>query len=446
MSRLSTLTLSAAPLAALVLAGCGGMTMTDQLCSEENHCVRDGDDVVCEEGYEWENPDDAENYNCIDRCVDANFCQRVDGVVGCQDGYQWGPDGESAYLCVEIPTGVDVLGSATHDLGNVIFEEVASRADGLRIPRDLEFHPVRTDELWVVNYENSSATVLFDMGTNNMSGQSYGAFGNLHFLAQPAGIAFSDGDFFATAQEEDDLTQGPVELGGSPEDFMGPTLWTADLSIFDGGHGGHMDILHNSPNSVGIAWEVDNVYWVYDGWHGALTKYNFNSDHGPGGADHSDGTIYRYVDGQMGYVEGVSSGLVFDHATGYLYAADSANNRIMVLDTNTGSMGSNIFPNYDGVVQRQVVDAMLMTVIDGSDVDNMVRPSGLEMHDGHLYVTDNATGYIFAFSLDGELVDYIDTGLPDGALQSIAFKDNGDLYMVDSNGERIFRMAPAPTE
>lgn len=445
MFRTSSLTLSA-PLAALMLAGCGGMTMTDQLCSEDNHCVRDGDDVVCEAGYEWEDPDDAENYNCVDRCVADNFCERTDGTPACQEGYQWGDGGEASFACVEIPTGVGVLGSATHSLENVIFEEVASRAEGLRVPRDIAFHPVRTDELWVVNNENSSVTVLFGMGTDSMSGQSYGAFGNTHFLAKPAGIAFSDGDFFATAQEEDELTQGPVEFGGSPEDFMGPTLWTADLSIFDGGHSGHMDMLHNSPNSVGIAWEGGNAYWVYDGWNGSLTRYDFNSDHGPGGADHSDGAIYRYVDGQMGYVEGVSSGLVYDQGTGFLYAADSENNKIVMLDTNTGAMASNIFPNYDGVIQRMVADAMLMTVVDGSDVDNMVRPSGLELHDGHLYVTDNATGHVFAFDLEGQLVDYLDTGLPDGALQGIAFRDNGDLYMTDTNSERVFRLAPAPTE
>ena len=59
---------------------------------------------------------------------------------------------------------------------------------------------------------------------------------------------------------------------------MGPTLWTNDGSIYNGGHATHYDMLHDSPNGAGIAWESGTAYWIFDGWHQSLTRYNFRND------------------------------------------------------------------------------------------------------------------------------------------------------------------------
>lgn len=83
----------------------------------------------------------------------------------------------------------------------------------------------------------------------------------------------------ATAQEEEEPTP---YTGNAPWDFMGLTLFTATPSDFDGGHGRHYDMLHNSPNGAGIAWEADNVYWVFDGNNKSLTRSNFNQNHDAG--------------------------------------------------------------------------------------------------------------------------------------------------------------------
>ncbi len=38
----------------------------DEVCLEENHCTRDRDgQLVCEDGFTWEDPDDSENYTCV---------------------------------------------------------------------------------------------------------------------------------------------------------------------------------------------------------------------------------------------------------------------------------------------------------------------------------------------------------------------------------------------
>ena len=68
------------------------------------------------------------------------------------------------------------------------------------------------------------------------------------------------------------------------------------------------------------------------------------------------------------------------------------------------------------------------TLVDASGSDVLLSdPSGIELHDGLLYVTDNDSGLILAFTLKGQLVDFLDTEL-DGALRGLTFDADGDLW------------------
>ena len=78
-----------------------------------------------------------------------------------------------------------------------------------------------------------------------------------HFMAKVSGIAFNSDGNFATSQEEDQITQP-----STPANFMGPTLWDGNLKEWEEGHLSHLDMLHNSPNGAGIAWEQGNVFWI----------------------------------------------------------------------------------------------------------------------------------------------------------------------------------------
>jgi len=269
--------------------------------------------------------------------------------------------------------------------------------------------------------------VLSDPGTVTQTADYYwSAVGSNHFLAKPAALAFSATGDFATIHEEDQLTQGNV----TPWDFMGPTLWTGNQSVFDGGHASHLDMLHNTPNGVGIASAGENAYYVFDGEHQSISLYDFHDDHGLGGADHTDGQILRYVEGQVGYVSNVGSHLVFDDRDGMLYIADSGNNRIAVLDTSTGTLGGMLPLNYDGLSPgnfNYMNGAVLTTLIEGIDVGLQV-PSGLALYEERLYVGDHATGMIHAFELDGTYLTGLDLGVGADALQGFAIHDDAIWY------------------
>jgi sugar lactone lactonase YvrE len=336
------------------------------------------------------------------------------------------------------PAGLALLGNNEHTLSAVDFAVIAGSAAGLSTPRDIAFHPDRPTELWVVNLDGNSTVVIDNPNTPQQAFTRYAAGGKDHFMARPAALAFSDNGNFATAQEEDQPTQG----NATPADFMGPTLWISDRSVYDGGHGGHLDMLHNSPNATGIAWESENRFWVFDGYHAAIVMYDFNTDHGPGGAYHGDGDVARYVEGELGYVADVPSHLEFHRQEQILYIADTGNNRIATLDPSIGEMGARTNPNYDGGAQYSWNGGVIETWVEGSDVMLEV-PSGLELHDDMVFISDNKLSRIVALDATGALVDYLDLSeeVPTGGLMGMAFADDGSLYVVDAVNSRILRVA-----
>ncbi len=362
--------------------------------------------------------------------IDQN-CDGIDGIADPGDDDDAGDDDDVS--------GLPILGGGTNSWSGLTIDLIAEWDDGLDEPRDLAFHSQRSDELWVVNRATNSSVIVLDAGTSEQATVFRGdTAGSQHFLAQPSALAFASDGTWASIHEEDQMTQGP---SGTPPDFMGPTLWTSDLDIYDGGYGGHLDMLHNSPNGMGIAWESGRNFWVFDGYHSSLTRYSFNDDHGPGGADHSDGEIERHVEGQVSMCSGVPSHMEVDEATDLLYVADCGNNRIAVLDTTTGTQGSEYGPNYDGIDQQVAFEGTdLWTLVDGDDVPGMEQPSGLALHDGMLFISDNATSTIFAFDLKGELIDKVDTGYNGGALMGITFSDNGDLWFVHADANEVYRV------
>lgn len=372
---------------------------------------------------------------------DASAASSGSGAAGTTAGSGGGSvgSGESsgAGAGMTTPMGIAVLGNGQHDVGAVDMTETGTHDDGLRQPNDLAFNPMSPSELWVVNGEDDSVTVFVNPGPGQQV-ENFWEQTSQHFLANPSGLAFGDNGFFATSHQEDEPTQSTT-----PWDFMGPTLWPANINEFDGGHFSHYDMLHNTPNGMGIAWEAGNTYWLFDGEHGSLTRYAFNNDHGPGGSDHTDGDIARYAEGQVARVPGVASHMEYVASSGLLYVADTGNNRIAVLDTSTGTPGPDTFPNHDGCDQYKMQGATLTTLVDGSAI-GMQAPSGLAIVNDIIFVSDNATSTIYGFSLDGELLDWLETDLAPGCLMGIAFDSQGALWTVDTPNDRVLRISARP--
>lgn len=352
--------------------------------------------------------------------------------------------------CQPRPVGALLAGGAAQ------VAEIYTMTRSLEAP-DLAFHPER-DELWVVNRRpevegicsQSGAgqdrcqslagltTIITAPGTADQSAQVLEDGNSWHFMRRPPTIAMGTNDMFATCGEA--LT-GNFEDDGSR--FIGPTLWTSDLSIYakdSGGNGSHMDMLHATPWCMGIAHERDNIYWTFNGQIGSLDRYDFKEDHGPGADDHSDGEIYRYAEGTVSRVENVPSHMFYSDDDKMLYVADTGNARIIALNTQTGTGGRSLSPVYEPLgAAETIVDSEVRTIVPAG---TLTQPSGLVLHEGTLYVGDHATGIIHSFSLTGEPGPTLDTGVGAGELAGLDVSPDGRLWFTAMYTGKVYRLDP----
>jgi hypothetical protein len=352
--------------------------------------------------------------------------------------------------------GIPLLGSGTHDVASVDLAWVVDESDGLTDPRDIGFEALRPGEMWVVNGEDDSVVIVTEAHTDAPTARKVIDPFAMHFMDNVASIAMGHNGFFATCQESTNTYNGTA----NGNNFMGPTLWSTDPATFGKSNpvaveyltdlfgfrvdlGSHLDMLHDTPLCMGIAWEADNVYWTFDGNSSSISRQDFKVDHGHGFDEHGDGEILRYVEGEVSRVEDVPSHLEYDPDTALLYVADTGNGRIAVLDTTTGTVGSRL-PQVDATpypVHNRIDGAVLTTLVDELD-----RPSGLALLDGVIYVTEEGSGVISAYDEAGTLIDWLDTGLGAGALNGLEFDHEGNLYFTDGSGLRVGRLrTPEPS-
>jgi hypothetical protein len=258
-------------------------------------------------------------------------------------------------------------------------------------------------------------------------------------------LAFSDNGGFANTLDVQDANNNPNGY------FSGCTLWEADTSIYarinqNGPElGSHWDMLHQSPFSVGIAAETDNIYWLFDGFHNTIAKYNFQDphpDHEHGGEDHSDGLIYRYDEIYVNRVAGLSSHMVLDHSNDMLYICDTGNQRIIRMNINAGEIGNDLDPygeNIEGYYS--MIGADFETVIDSG----LVLPTGIDIYNTFLLVSDYSTGDIHIYDLDPtnqfQLIHKLGTYIIDD-LMSIKVGPDGTIWLVSTNANKLYQILP----
>lgn len=333
---------------------------------------------------------------------------------------------------------------------------------------DIEFSNVNPNELWVLHREvpdadapcdqaatsgcfalQGSTTTIFDPGTPSQRVEWIRDFNAWHFMRRPPALAFGEQSYFATCGE----ARTGNYLNDLRVDFIGPTLWTSDPSIYknwsrneqpNGWNGTHMDMLHESPFCTGIAHDTGNAYWVVNGQIGSLDWYDFVADHGPGQADHSDGMVRRYATGTFTR-EAFVPGHIDVH-DGIIYGADTGASRIVSIDISTATLEGDFQPTEFGIAESTnwsgatVAEVVSPGTVVGSSM--LQQPSGLEVVDGILYVSDHATGMIHAFEVDGTHIRSLDTGLGPNHLAGLAMSPDGVMYFVDMPASTVYRIIP----
>ena len=337
----------------------------------------------------------------------------------------------------------------------VVNQISGSETDGLNNPRDLDFNTYHSDmnELWVIN-ENSatfdsnfggSTVTFYNAGTDSQwtdyRKDSYSG----HFMHTASAIAFSDNGGFANTLDIQDANGNPSGY------FSGCSLWESDTSIYarvnqNGPElGSHWDMLHQSPFSVGIAAETANIYWLFDGFHNTIAKYNFqepHSDHEHGGEDHSDGLVYRYDEVVVERVSGLSSHMVMDQSLGMLYICDTGNQRILKMNTNSGSISYNLTPygeNIEGYYSMSGVE--YETIIDSG----LVLPTGIDLIENYLLVSDYSSGEIIVYDISQndniQELKRLQTNMVNDVM-GIKVGPDGSIWYVCTNSNQLYQMLP----
>ncbi len=308
--------------------------------------------------------------------------------------------------------------------------EISGASVLLNGPTDLDFFPVLgRDQLWVINEEVENTGGSTVMITGAVAGNptfDRRVDGNAwHFMSLPTAIAFSDDNFnFATSPGVQDANHS----GGT---FTGPSLWSSDLDIYampSGGNGSHLDMLHGSPLSRGIAHEVDNVFWVYDDWNKDIVRYDFVDDHGPGNDYHADALVRRYSNMGISGDSDIPNHMIIDKSTGWLYIVDNGTDRVLRLDINSGAVSFTLPLINEPLTEHSAMGGFTFETIISDGLD---RPSGIEIIGNRLLVGDYANGDIKVYDMDNDYVEIGTISTGQEGLTGIKVGPDGNIWYTN---------------
>ncbi len=320
------------------------------------------------------------------------------------------------------------------------YEVIGNTTDGIANPTDLDFYPVLPDyQVWITNKgteaSGGSTVTFWNAGQPGQTSEWKQDENAWHFMNLPTGIAFSENTNFATSPGVKDANHS----GGT---FTGPTLWSSDMDIYaepSGGNGSHIDMLHQSPFSMGIAAWHDNAFFVFCNYHGYVHMYDFVKDHGPGNDDHSDGRVWEYLDFDIEMINAdLPSHLVFDKASNYLYTIDAGNGRIIRMNPESGEV-TGTFPH----ANEPLAEANEIENTDWVEIVNsgLIEPVGIDVIGDYMLVSEHATGEIIIYDITtvpAIEIKRLQTGRT--GLMGIKIGPDGLIWFVDQNEDELVRV------
>lgn len=332
-------------------------------------------------------------------------------------------------------------------IGNYTTTLMGTQAQGLILPRDLDFHKdvERQNELWVINENNldggshgGSTVTYYDAGQETQWTEYRKDSYSGHFMHTASAIAMSENGTFGNTLDCQDAND-------SDGYFTGPVLWDSDTSVYARMNqngpllGSHLDMIHQTPYGEGIASAGENVYWVFDGFHNAIVKYDFVQPHIVGGDDHSDGKVWRHSEVVVQRSPGLSSHMEFDPASGWLYIADTGNERIIKMDPNSGTVTGNLNPYGETLAGYYNMSGTDWDVVADT---GLIKPTGLDIYDGKLLISDYSNGDIIVYDITQDPVvelGRIETGISN-QIMGLKVGPEGEIWFVCHTAHELYQL------
>jgi len=341
------------------------------------------------------------------------------------------------------PAIPNIMADYISDPTGVVYDVIGTSADQVVAPKDLDFSP--DGALWSINTNtegSGGSTIKWtnpgEVGQTDLWQRDGNAW---HFMSLPTAIAFSDNGNFGTSTGVFDANHD----GGAP--FTGPALWSSDPSIYaqpSGGNGSHMDMLHASPYSMGMASVTENAFFVFDANSNDIVYYDFVDDHGPGNTYHGDAIIRRITGTAVNWVSAnVSSHLEMAPNTDWLYVVDGGNSRVLRMDISTGSIGGTPtnFNNPEAIAEYSTWNGITVETVVST---GLIEPSGVDIIDDRMIITDHSTGDIIIYDISAipaTEITRIATGNP--GIQGTVIGPNGFIWYANATTNEIVKVITA---
>ncbi len=358
-------------------------------------------------------------------------------------------------VCILFLSGSCITASAQNIIdhylsGSPTYTVIANAAQQISQPRDLDFKP-NTNELWILNRgtaNGGTSVIIYQSGESTQTTQYRKDSHSGHFMIYPSAMAFGDNGEFASTNE----IQNTANANST---FMGPTLWSADTAVYARVFqnnwvspkplGSHLDMLHQSPFSMGIAHDTASIYWVFDGYNGNLCKYDFGMHHSPGYDDHSNGRIWRYTDVTLTRQPNIPGHMIKDKATGWLYIVDAGSKKLKRVNTNTGSISGNLNVPVSGAEPLGGYWAVTGATVE--EIESFTsQPCGIDLYNGRLIVGDNQSGDIHVYDVSGSAIaklGVIATG--QSGMMGLKIGHDGKIWFVNNTQNTVIRIDPSST-
>ncbi|MBC7383263.1 MAG: T9SS type A sorting domain-containing protein [Bacteroidia bacterium] len=350
-------------------------------------------------------------------------------------------------LCVKSAYSQQTIDSYVRDSINNVFTVVASSSNALNSPVDLDFYPNQTTrpfELWILNQGTSAtggSTVIVSNANQSTRTSTYVKDGNAwHFMSMASAIAFGD-SLWATSADV-------LDANHSSGRYSGPTLWPGNLDVYGvvGNpsnatfNGSHLDMIHQSPYSKGIAFEKNLVYWVLDGYERNIKRYDYIKTHEPGGEDHSAGSVQVYPEFTFNKHATLPSHIVIDANKKYLYGCDPVGKRVFRIDITTGIVnGPGTKVNNEPLASYNTCSGLVFKDVVTT---GLISPVGIDIYGDRLIVTDNATDEIIIY----DIYNFNEIGRiklryavnPDP--MGIKVGPDGKIYFADKLNKKVYQI------
>ena len=131
--------------------------------------------------------------------------------------------------------------------------------------------------------------------------------------------------------------------------------------------------------------------------------------------------------------------MILDDSLGFLYIADTGNQRILKFNVNSGNYSYDLTPYGESLSEYYMMENAEWEVYISQELE---KPSGIDIYDDRLVISDYASGHIIIYDISTTPpyeLGRIDTG-SENNIMGIKIDNNQKIWYVSYNDNNVVRI------